>query len=200
VAGVKARVVKVDPAPPHPRNLDSQSHSMPEQTADKGSGSQENSKAKGAGFVTVLLTAVLAGGGAGAGTAWFVAPMRVGGALAGVERLTEGDDAVEVIETADWELYTVDNLILNPAGTRGRRFLVASVAVEVDRVRTLPLLQDSEIQVRDGMIRALSSQGVDELADPTRRTEMEELLRQVVSDLTNGAPVGRVYFSRFVIQ
>jgi flagellar basal body-associated protein FliL len=173
---------------------------MPEQKTDKNDGPSGTSSKKGPGLIPVLLMAVIAGGGAGAGAAWFVAPMRSIGAPPQSTNSAEGDSVNVTLENVDWELYSVDNLILNPAGTRGRRFLVVSIAVEVDRVRTLPLLQGLEVQIRDGMIRALSSQGVDELADPSRRAELEELLRQVMSELTSGAPVGRVYFSRFVIQ
>ncbi len=170
---------------------------MPEDLPDQTDAPAKGSK-KGAGLITVLLAAVIAGGGAGAGAAWFVAPMSVDAAP---ERsANNGEEGENLLQNVDWELYTVDNLVLNPAGTRGRRFLVASVAIEVDRRRTLPLLEDSEVQVRDGMIRALSSLGVDELADPARRPEVEDMLRRVVSDITDGAPVGRVYFSRFVLQ
>jgi len=188
---------RYSPAPPSV-TLDSESRSMPEETAEQNGDAPEGAKKKGAGLITVLLAAVIAGGGAGAGTAWFVAPMSVDGMAS--RAAEEGEESENLLQNVDWELYTVDNLVLNPAGTRGRRFLVASVAIEVDRRRTLPLLENSEVQIRDGMIRALSSQGVDELADPARRPEMEDMLRRVVSDITDGAPVGRVYFSRFVLQ
>ncbi|TVR58066.1 MAG: hypothetical protein EA421_00080 [Gemmatimonadales bacterium] len=114
------------------------------------------------------------------------------------EEMASGEE--EGSQNPAWELYEVENLVLNPAGTQGRRFLILSAAIEVDPDRTLSILQGLEPRLRDGILRALGSWGVEELVDANRRTEVEEVVRAVVREVTGGQPVGRVYFSQFVLQ
>ncbi|TVP45379.1 MAG: hypothetical protein EA350_09320 [Gemmatimonadales bacterium] len=147
----------------------------------------------------MLLLALLAGGSAGGGAGWFAADLR--GAAPGQ---TAGDrgptgDHESAVEPA-WELFSLDNLVVNPAGTQGRRFLVVSLAVEVEPDSALPRVAAAEARIRDGILRALGARTVEELADPDRRSELEALVRAAVVSVADDRSVGRVYFSQFVLQ
>ncbi len=161
---------------------------------------QENGterKAKGGpGMVLVLVAALFAGGGGGAAGAWFLAPV-LAERGAGVEE-AEAAEPQEV--EPDWALFAVENLVVNPAGTQGRRFLVLSLSVEVDPVEALPRLEGGEVRVRDGLLRALGGWGVEELAAVENRAALEAQIREVVLHVAGNAPVGRIYFSQYVLQ
>ncbi len=113
------------------------------------------------------------------------------------------EETAEVVEAEpepEWELLILENMVLNPAGTQGRRFLIFTAAIEVDGERTLPTLQNADARLRDAILRGLGAWGVEDLADAEQRGRWEELVRQIALEVADDAPVGRVYFSQFLLQ
>jgi flagellar FliL protein len=98
------------------------------------------------------------------------------------------------------ELFVVNDLIVNPAGTNGTRFLLTTVGVEVASAQAKAELAGKEIQVRDALISILTSKSLDQLG----RMEQREVLRKEIAQrvgemLTSGKPQN-VYFGKFIIQ
>lgn len=153
---------------------------------------------KGGGMLPLLFVALLAGGGAGAGAGFFMADR----ALAGVGSLAASTSETEASTAPEpeWALFALDNLVVNPAGTQGRRFLIVSASIEADPDRALPALERSDARLRDGILRALGAWGVEELTDASRRPEIEAIVRGVAQDVAGDARVGRIYFSQFLLQ
>ncbi len=153
---------------------------------------------KGGGMIPLLLVALLAGGGAGAGAGTFVADRALAGAGSLVASTPEA--GASAASEPEWALFALDNLVVNPAGTQGRRFLIVSASIEADPDRTLPTLERSDARLRDGILRALGAWGVEDLTDAARRPEIEAIVRNVAREVAGDAPVGRVYFSQFLLQ
>src|SRR5690606_3888120 len=61
--------------------------------------------------------------------------------------------------------HTIDALVVNPAGSDGLRFLMATMVVEVDAPGTVDQLQRRDAEVREAILRTLGSKTVPELAD-----------------------------------
>jgi flagellar FliL protein len=171
---------------------------MPEDTNDELPSKKGKKGRKGGGMIPLVLVALLAGGAAGAAGGIFMADR----ALAGAPMAGAGNGGAEAPASAepDWALFALDNLVVNPAGTQGRRFLIVSASIEVDPDRALPSLERSDARLRDGILRALGAWGVEELTDAARRPEIEALVQGVARDVVGDAPVGRVYFSQFLLQ
>ncbi|GAG51831.1 unnamed protein product, partial [marine sediment metagenome] len=69
--------------------------------------------------------------------------------------------------------YAIEDIVLNPAGSRGKRFLRLGIALETKG--GLPVVDElgtRSYQVRDLLIRKFSSRTIDELADPIVREEI----------------------------
>ncbi|HLU24484.1 MAG TPA: flagellar basal body-associated FliL family protein [Longimicrobiales bacterium] len=98
------------------------------------------------------------------------------------------------------DLYTVDNLVVNPAGTKGTRFLMTTVVFEVRTQSVVEELRRREAQVRDALLTLLSSKTVEELVDVEARDTLRNELRDVVLAMVPRAQIGAVYFSHYVIQ
>ncbi len=97
-------------------------------------------------------------------------------------------------------LFVVKDLVVNPAGTGGLRYLLTSVGVEVTNEKAFAEIQSKEVIVNDILINVLSSKTLEELSDVTRRKELRrEIAKRVDEILTNGR-VQNVYFSKFIIQ
>ncbi len=94
----------------------------------------------------------------------------------------------------------LNNIVMNPAGTRGTRFLLVSVGFDFT-----PALQDAdfaarETEIRDVIIGVLSSKTVDDLVDYTQRDAFRAEIATAMEALLTGHKVRRVFFPQFVIQ
>lgn len=96
--------------------------------------------------------------------------------------------------------HSIDNLIINPAGTQGTRFLLVSMAIEVMDGPTLKTLEQRDLEVRDAIIDVLGAATVPELTDIENRENVKSAVRDRVQRLIERNTVGRIYFSQYVIQ
>ena len=100
-------------------------------------------------------------------------------------------------------VYKLDNIIVNPAGSQGQRFLMCTVAIESDDSKALETLREHEIELRDRVITLLSRQSLDRLtAESARESLRTELLLAIKPAL---GPDGqeaelKVYLPQFVVQ
>lgn len=98
-------------------------------------------------------------------------------------------------------VHMMENLVLNPAGSNGTRFLMAAVAAEVRDEKVKEELASRDAELRDAVLRILGERTVEQLADMSQR----EALKKQVTDSLNArlasrSAVKRVYFPQFVIQ
>jgi flagellar FliL protein len=97
-------------------------------------------------------------------------------------------------------IFVVKDIIVNPAGTNGTRFLLTTVGFEVSSPEAQKELEAREVQVRDVLNTVLTSKGLDELVDPAQREALRnEISEKVGANMHNGSLTG-VYFSKFIIQ
>jgi flagellar protein FliL len=98
-------------------------------------------------------------------------------------------------------ILMMENLVLNPSGSNGTRFLMAAVAAELKDEKVKEDMTARDAELRDAVLRLLGERTVDQLSDVTQR---EELKKQLTDSLNarlgaKGA-IKRVYFPQFVIQ
>lgn len=98
-------------------------------------------------------------------------------------------------------IHNVDNLVLNPAGSGGTRFLMCSVAIELSDEKLADVLTSRDAEVRDAALRVLGAKTVDELTDMSQRDALKDEVRVALDELfkKKGA-IRRLYFPQFVIQ
>jgi flagellar FliL protein len=98
-------------------------------------------------------------------------------------------------------VHTMDNLVLNPAGSNGTRFLMAAVAAEVKDEKVKEEMSGRDAELRDAVLRVLGERTVDQLADMSLREGIKkEVIDSLNSRLQSKNAVKRVYFPQFVIQ
>jgi flagellar FliL protein len=97
-------------------------------------------------------------------------------------------------------VYRLDNIIVNPAGSQGTRFLMASVAVELPTDAAEDQMREHEVQVRDAVIAALECQTLQMLTRPGARDSLKLRLAAAVGPLIGNPRPLRVYLPQFVIQ
>ncbi len=100
-------------------------------------------------------------------------------------------------------IYRVDNVIVNPAGSHGQRFLMCSVAVQLDDEALVEVLRARDVEVRDLVISTLESNTLAQLTQPGARDTLRIRLTHVLQPLLDHEGEGahmRVFLPQFVIQ
>jgi flagellar basal body-associated protein FliL len=99
------------------------------------------------------------------------------------------------------EQFVVEEIVVNPAGTRGKRFLRLGVALETAQGPAVTEeLSTRKAQVRDLFIREFSSRGLDELTDPTVREEIRLACIDKINGFLVSGDISNLYFTDYVLQ
>ncbi len=147
---------------------------------------------------------VLVLGGLTAGIFFLIVDV-VGPALGPVDNVPLSGTAADVevapaIEPPGMQ-WVVDDIVLNPAGTNGKRFLRLGLAIETkDGAPLIAELDSRSAQMRDLLIRKFSSRTIEELSDPVVR---EEIRISCIEEINGRLAVGEIsdmYFTDYVLQ
>jgi flagellar FliL protein len=138
-----------------------------------------------------------------------IAGAGVGGLVIG-PRIAAGTDSTATSEEHqsddgpqhgfEGKFFELENLVVNPAGSGGQRFLMVSVAFEVPTDVTVNLLHEREVQVRDVVSATLESQTLETLTRQGAREKLKRELHAAVLELAGNPEWMRLYIPRFVIQ
>ncbi|MDX2057830.1 MAG: flagellar basal body-associated FliL family protein [Gemmatimonadales bacterium] len=97
-------------------------------------------------------------------------------------------------------MFKIDNLIVNPAGSQGSRFLMVSVAVETPDAKLEEHLRAREAQIRDVVIAMIETLTMDNLSQPGIRDSLKTVLSDTISTIAGSKAKLRVFLPQFVIQ
>ena len=92
------------------------------------------------------------------------------------------------------------DLIVNPAGTGGRRYLKVAAAIEVHDPKVAKDLELRKAQVRDLLIRDLSARTLEELTDPVAKEETRTTIVDELNEIVGPGKVSSLYFTEYVVQ
>ncbi len=152
----------------------------------------------------IALAAVGLAVGAGTG-ALLVGPM-LAKKLAPAPAITapefsDSDSAVsEGTASATPSVQLLENLVLNPAGSGGGRFLLLSIAIECSDSKVLSSMQARDAELRDIILTSLGSKTVDELIDIGSRDAIKAEIQTAIGERFGKKAVSRIYFPQFVVQ
>jgi len=97
-------------------------------------------------------------------------------------------------------VYTLTDLVLNPAESGGTRFLLLTIAFELTNQATHDAMKARDAELRDQILATIGNKTVDQLSNVAARDSLKGELRDVASKLFKKKAVRRVYFPQFVIQ
>lgn len=101
------------------------------------------------------------------------------------------------------KIYEIKDIIVNPAGTGGTRYLNTSVGLEVENEELFIELESRIPQIRDSLIDILVGKTIEQLDGvEDKRLLREEILTRINEILpeTKNGKVAHVYLIDFVIQ
>ncbi len=98
-------------------------------------------------------------------------------------------------------LHLVDNLVLNPAGSGGARFLMLAAALEFSDAAMVEETKARDAEVRDIVLRVMGARTVEELSEMSNREAIKKELADSLGTLfKKKKAIRRIYFPQFVIQ
>lgn len=96
--------------------------------------------------------------------------------------------------------YAVKDIVVNPAGTGGTRFLSVSFAFQVDSPELSAALESKETIVRDVLITILSAKTIAQLTDPKQKEIIRYQIKKRISEILGSEDLMAVYYTDFVLQ
>jgi flagellar FliL protein len=150
----------------------------------------------------VLIGAIAGGAVAGlAAGAFALAPAIAPKPAAAAAPDTTHADTAHSAPTAPTVPPTVlTNLVVNPAGSRGSRFLLVSVGLEFTPAVPEPEFTAREPEIRDRILALLATKTVEFLVEPSNRDALRVELKAAVDSMVGAGRTTRVLFPQFVIQ
>jgi flagellar FliL protein len=144
-------------------------------------------------FLMILLPLILLGGGGGGYLAYsqYVT-------LATLGQETEVVEEEAPIEYG--EFLELDNLIVNPARSDGKRFLMIKIGLESDEPKALDEIVSKKVVIHDTILDLLSAKPVEDLASIERRESIKEEIREALNEILTEGDVTRLYFTQYVLQ
>jgi flagellar protein FliL len=111
------------------------------------------------------------------------------------------EKVIQTVEKTPVEIFLIDNILVNPAGTNGTRYLSTSIGLEIAKSeKNAERIKELTPVIRDILIAILSSKTLDDLSSK----EGKEIIRKEILDRLNEASVPdvitRIYFVDYVLQ
>jgi flagellar FliL protein len=103
-------------------------------------------------------------------------------------------------EAAPALVYAIKDIVVNPAGTGGTRFLSVSFGFELDSPELTAAFEERELAVRDALITILSSKTVVQLTDAKEKEIARYQIKKRLEQLLNTDEISGVYYTDFVLQ
>ncbi len=97
-------------------------------------------------------------------------------------------------------VYMISDIVVNPAGTGGSRFLSVSFGFELESDYMMRQFEAKEPIIRDALITIMSSKTVAHLTDPKQKEIIRLLIKRKVSRIMKTDELAGVYYTDFVLQ
>lgn len=107
---------------------------------------------------------------------------------------------LNVKDTEEIIQYQFEELIVNPAGTNGQRFLVIEIAIELSDIEHQSLVEKRKQQIKDNMLQALSTRTIDQLINLKEREILRNELKEIINSVIGVRSVRNLYYTKYIMQ
>ncbi|MCF8240184.1 MAG: flagellar basal body-associated FliL family protein [Melioribacteraceae bacterium] len=121
--------------------------------------------------------------------------------LSAEEAILNEEDTTEADNAAIGNfIYTVEDIIINPANTDGQRLMLISLGFDIPSEETQAELNSKEILLKDMIISTISSKTLNQLSSAGFKDSLRVELAGNLTNLFPNVKINRVYFSKYIIQ
>jgi flagellar FliL protein len=141
----------------------------------------------------MVLFMVLVGGG------FYMMWMKIA-ALAPPEEIAEEDMADEMEMAAVGVMFPLDTFVVNLADPNGKRYLRATLQLELAPEQVVETFEQRLPQIRDVILTILPTKTFEDIRTVAGKSALREEILQRLNALLNVEAVANIYFTEFVIQ
>ena len=111
-----------------------------------------------------------------------------------------GDDMVSRKLSEIGILYPLDTFTVNLKSDAGRRYLKATISLELKGPELSIELDKKAPVIRDRIIRILTSKSIEEISSTKGKQKVSEQIVDVLNSMISDGSIKGIYFTEFVIQ
>ena len=97
-------------------------------------------------------------------------------------------------------IYVVDDLIVNPANTDGKRLLLTSLGFDVASQENHEELKTKDVLLKDAVISVMSSKNLSQLANMAYRDTLKMEITNRLHTIMPKVKINTIYFSKYILQ
>lgn len=96
--------------------------------------------------------------------------------------------------------YEFADIVINPAESKGQRFLVCSISIQMRSEQDIEDVKLKEFIIKDAINTLLSKKSVDELQSVEGRVILKQEIGVVINSILEDTAVRNVFFTKYVMQ
>ncbi len=96
--------------------------------------------------------------------------------------------------------YQLSELIVNPAGSQGKRYLVVEISLELESESAILLVEKNIQKVKHNVNESLAARTVEQLVQYREREVLRMEIRNVINQSIGENSVRNLYFTKYVMQ
>ena len=112
----------------------------------------------------------------------------------------ETDEESDSAHANSTHIFSIEDLIINPAGTSGQRLLLLSVGFGVPSEENLTMLQENEVVIKDMVINTIAQKTLSALSNIQLKDSLKIELADKLNETYPKAKIKNVYFSKYLIN
>lgn len=113
---------------------------------------------------------------------------------------SEGDDVASRKLSEIGILYPLDTFTVNLKSDAGRRYLKATISLELKGPELSIELDKKAAVIRDRIIRILTSKSIEEISSTKGKQKVSEQIVDILNSMISDGSIKGIYFTEFVIQ
>lgn len=112
----------------------------------------------------------------------------------------QGNGSADEAAGSFGKIFTVEDVIVNPANSKGAQFVLINFGFEVKNDADVNFLKAREVQIRDILIQTISAKTIDQLDDAQDKEALRQEIKKAVAPLLADGHLLNVYFANYIIQ
>jgi len=115
------------------------------------------------------------------------------------EGTKKGGGKTDEAQSANF-IYSIEDIVVNPADTDGKRLLLLSLGITVKSEEDRVEMQTKEVLVKDAIISTISSKNLVQLNSTGFKDSLKIELTNRIRNIFPKVHLHQVYFSKFILQ
>jgi flagellar protein FliL len=117
-------------------------------------------------------------------------------------KTTSVDNSKEqpLIKKTSGELFQFKPFVVNLPDKNARRFLKATIAIELGKGNSIAKIEKNKIKLRHSVVMLLTTHSLEDVMTPEGKNQLIEELRHNLNQITKPDRIVNVYFPDFVVQ